>query len=199
MSDKVFYCKICGETITSNNYSGIPNLYRCRSCHNEYLVTRRNGKRTEKQYWGTNVTIYGKHQIKNNPNEYYNETQRKEVEFILKTIGWKFNEKNGIWFDDKIKNKDGEWLINFRSSGKGKTSKLRRKVQNNGGEIPFIKYTVKSTDSEEDSLTPEEIRLCQQLYFAQNYTTAELVDIFGVPEKEIRWVILTTRKRIEML
>jgi len=199
MSEKQLYCKMCGVILNEENSTKIPSLHRCRDCYNKSNASRWSAAYRERKYWGGDVRSYGRNQIKKNPNEYCDDTQRQEVFDILTAIGWKFNKKNGIWYDNKIKNKDGEWLVDIEPVGTGCKTKLRKKVQDDGIPIPKVYYTVRRPEGEEHPLTRQEIRLCQELYFLQNYTTKELVDIFGVSLKEIKWVILTTRKKMDKL
>ncbi len=52
----------------------------------------------------------GSERVKPFPNEYTDEYQRKHVHKVLEAIGWKFNTENNIWYDDKIKTKDGVFI-----------------------------------------------------------------------------------------
>lgn len=194
MSEKKLFCKMCGVDINDDNSTKIPGLFRCRECYNQYTQTRYRKIGREKQYWGGDLRIYSSSQVKNKPGEWCDDKQKKEVTDILNAIGWKYNEKNGIWFDDKIRDKEGKWLKELNGISKIYTSKYRTFIKENNIKIPKIDYTVETNNS--NVFTPEEIQRIQKLYFLENYPKKSLVEIFNADVKHIEWVIMTTLKRL---
>ena len=75
---------------------------RCKVCDNE----------SKKQQRLKGSFIKGMvNRVTNKPNTYKDPVQKHETFEILQSIGWKFNETNGIWYDNKIKDKNGKWLV----------------------------------------------------------------------------------------
>lgn len=56
--------------------------------------------------------------IRQQPNTYNDENERKLTFELLNALGWIFNEENGIWYKPGIKNPDGTW--NFKPKIKKK-------------------------------------------------------------------------------
>lgn len=97
-------CRTCNAEISNLNRIGL-----CKDCRCDYESRRNKAKYLEQKYWGKEVRLYGRFQVKDKPNHYCDDQQREEVFNILTLLGWKFNEENGIWFDGKIKDENGNW------------------------------------------------------------------------------------------
>ena len=52
----------------------------------------------------------GSNRVLLKPNRYVDELQRQQTFEFLTGLGWKYNEENGIWYDDIKKTKDGEFI-----------------------------------------------------------------------------------------
>ena len=77
------------------------NLLICKKCYKEYY-TNRKLKKLEQNGGATRV--------RNKPNHYEDEFQKKATFELLNSMGWKFNEQNQIWYKDGIKDSNGNWL-----------------------------------------------------------------------------------------
>ena len=98
-------CSKCGEEKDKNTGFYTKAGTVCKECTKERERINRH-----KHYQERNETYGGSERIKNNVNEWTDEYQRKHVFTVLQAIGWKFNEENNIWYDDKIKTKDGVFI-----------------------------------------------------------------------------------------
>ena len=190
-------CNICGVELDETNKSNIKGLKQCTECYNKRCRSRAASLRFEKGYWGDEVRLYGAHQIKKNPGEFCDDQQREEVHSILKAIGWSYNEDNGVWYDGKIKNKDGEWLVDVESSSPGPATKYRRFVQDNNIKVPAVGYS--RIPEEERPLNTEQILDIQNKFFFNNKTYHQLAKEYDTPIKNINWVILTTYRRLSAM
>ena len=52
----------------------------------------------------------GSNRVLLKPNKYVDDIQRQQTFQFLTLLGWKFNEENGVWYDDIKKTKDGEFI-----------------------------------------------------------------------------------------
>lgn len=92
-------------TYVRNDGKGRWYSRRCKPCDIAHNQERRRKEREENG--GSSLVPF-------QPNQYTDEAQKKQTFDTLKAIGWKFNKENGIWYDDKIKDKNGNWLIKFK-------------------------------------------------------------------------------------
>jgi len=92
-------------TYTRTNGSGRWYSRRCKPCDIVHNQERRKKERDENG--GSSLVPF-------QPNQYTDDAQKKQTFDTLKALGWKFNKEKGIWYDDKIKDKNGNWLIKFR-------------------------------------------------------------------------------------
>ena len=98
-------CTRCGESKDrkADYYSKGGTV--CKECTKiRERITRHKYEQERKEIYG------GSERVKPFPNEYTDEYQRKHVHKVLEAIGWKFNTENNIWYDDKIKTKDGVFI-----------------------------------------------------------------------------------------
>ena len=51
--------------------------------------------------------------FKKKAGEFNDEEQKRQVFEFLELIGWKHNPDNNIWYNNKHRDKDGNWLIKF--------------------------------------------------------------------------------------
>ena len=187
-------CKLCGIELTKENSTKISNLKRCRECYNASITSNWRKRQFESKYWGDEVPQYSPHQVKPKPGVFIDDEQKKHVHDLLYAIGWKLNEKKNIWYDDKIKDKDGNWLVDTSADyhSKRQETKWRRLIGGDETKIPRVKPYNRVLDIDEDT-----IRHIQILYFIKNHTSNELVEKYGY--SNVDWVIKTTMKKIRIL
>lgn len=77
------------------------DTFICKKCYKEYYTNRKLQK-LEKNGGATRV--------RNTPNHYEDEFQKKATFELLHLMGWKFNENNQIWYKDGIKDSNGNFL-----------------------------------------------------------------------------------------
>jgi hypothetical protein len=103
-------CRTCQEFKLKTEYysyskTGKKSFLDCRICVNKKEVDRARKERIE--YLEDNG---GSLYRKENPGEWVDEYQKEATYNILKAIGWKLNEDNGIWWKDGIKTSDGVFI-----------------------------------------------------------------------------------------
>jgi len=189
-------CKECGCEIEKEITRGAYSLKMCRECYRAYMGKKSRETISEKKYWGEEVPLYAPGQVKVMPGVWDSEEQKELVHNILRTIGWKHNQEKDIWFDNKIRNRDGEWLVDINSrknlqykNYKGYESKVRKYVKGNPNKIPKVSY---GYNHPEKMFSEDIIRDIQVLFFIEGISTRELVDIYQCTKKNINWVILST-------
>lgn len=195
-------CKDCGCEVKAEDRIKSPPTLKCRECYRAYIRERTNRLNSEQRYYGNKLPVYGQPNIKENPGEWFNEDQEKYVSDILYAIGWKHNKEKNIWYDNKIKDRDGNWLVDlvpdgpkvFRREYKNSNTKYRRIVGEDPNKLPTIKYNTRS----KKVFTPEQIRDIQIEYFINNRSTGHLADEYGVSTKSVMWVVLTTYKKFKI-
>jgi hypothetical protein len=79
------------------------------------------------------------------PGEFNDEEQKRQVFEFLQLIGWKHNPNKNIWYNNKHRDKDGNWLITFNNK-KVKVVKPKPKPKDKSvrfipfDELPKIKF-----------------------------------------------------------
>jgi hypothetical protein len=184
-------CNICKQENTSEHMTS--NGYYCKSCyHNKYVLPRKSKPKISelepKSYRG---------EILRNPGEWYSKEQEQDVALILTTIGWKYNKKNKQWYDDKIRDKDGNWLIDVQKrtkirgyTGPGKYYNLIKEI----GRIPFITYHAK-----EPFFNDNDIKDIQHKFFIEGLSAGYLTREYDCDPNEIQWVVSMTYKRLRAI
>jgi hypothetical protein len=110
-SDKNYkQCRTCQQFKFKTEYysyskTGKKSFLDCRICVNKKEVDRARKDRIE--YLEENG---GSLYRKENPGEWVDDYQKQATYNILKAIGWKLNEDNGIWWKDGIKTSDGVFI-----------------------------------------------------------------------------------------
>jgi len=107
-------CRTCEEYKLKTEYYRYNNLGKksyldCRICINKKEVERSRIDRLKELKENG-----GSYQHKVNPGEWIDDYQKEATYNILKAIGWKLNEENGIWWKDGIKTSKGVF-INIKS------------------------------------------------------------------------------------
>ena len=181
-------CRICGkigyeQDMTSNGYYH-KNCYYQKYKH---TINKKKNDYTLPSYYG---------QVDPNPGVFYNDAQEKEVAAILRAIGWKRSQK-GIWYDDKIKSKTGEWLIEFSEPSPLKVkytdpSKYLTWIQENNIDLPKIRYK-----NRKPYFTNQEIDDIQDQYFNHRVTAKYLAHKYECNIKEVKYVIHRTYRLIK--
>lgn len=186
------YCKDCGIQLNDENRTSKDILKQCRDCYRIYTNQKAREHRYEKQYWGDQVPLYSNHKVKKYPGEWADEEQKQYVYYILKTIGWKHNKQKDIWYDNKIKNKDGEWLVDVkRRPFRRYDSKVRNYVGKDYDKLPRVAYGKTNPEKIFDQDTLRDIQI---LFFIKGISTRELVEMYQCTKKNIDWIIYTTYK-----
>jgi hypothetical protein len=102
-------CRTCKQFKIKTEYyshkSSKKTYLDCRICINKKEVDRARKDRIE--YLEENG---GSNYHKQNPGEWVDDYQKEATHNILKAIGWKLNEDNGIWWKDGIKTSDGVFI-----------------------------------------------------------------------------------------
>lgn len=62
--------------------------------------------------------------VKERPNLYWNEFQRQDTFELMTLLGWKFNEENGKWWKEGLKDSDGQF-ITLRKRAKERCNQIR--------------------------------------------------------------------------
>ena len=126
-------CRKCGEQKDKSTGFYSKGGTICKDCTKEReRITRHNHDRERNEMYG------GSERVKPFPNEYTDEWQRKHVFTVLQAIGWKFNEENNIWYDDKIKTKDGVFITIEAQAPQPKVKK--KFASTNTDRLEEIKY-----------------------------------------------------------
>ena len=102
-------CRTCQEWKLKSEYhqrnNSRKNYLDCKYCYNKKELERsRIDRLKELEVTG------GSDRHKQQPGEWIDEYQKEATYNILKAIGWKLNEENGIWFKDGIKTSDGVFI-----------------------------------------------------------------------------------------
>jgi hypothetical protein len=123
-------CRTCEEYKLKTEYyrynnSGKKSYLDCRICINKKEVERSRIDRLKELKENG-----GSYQHKVNPGEWIDEYQKEATYNILKAIGWKLNEDNGIWWKDGIKTSKGVF-INIKSKKQVSFDKALE-LRNNG-------------------------------------------------------------------
>ena len=121
-------CRTCQEWKLKTEYycynnSGKKGYLDCRICINKKEVIRSKVRR-EKEL----EEIGGSFYHKQNPGEWVDEYQKEATYNILKAIGWKLNEDNGIWWKDGIKDSNGVFI------------NIETKSTKSFGDYPFLMW-----------------------------------------------------------
>lgn len=103
-------CRTCqnwlDKSLFYNHKSRIKTSYKdCKNCINKKEIQKSKIQR-EKYLKETG----GSERHRQNPNEWVDEYQKEATHNILKSMGWSFNEENGIWWKDGIKTKEGIFI-----------------------------------------------------------------------------------------
>ena len=103
-------CRTCQQFKLKTEYycynnTGKKSYLDCRICINKKEVIR-SRKDREKEL----VENGGSLNHRQNPGEWVDDYQKEATYNILKAIGWKLNEDNGIWWKDGIKTNDGVFI-----------------------------------------------------------------------------------------
>lgn len=183
-------CRICNKTFEPQEMT--KDGYYCRRCYlNKYHTGRSKKRKNEYE-----PPTYN-NQLPNEPGVFYNDEQRDYTHDILRVIGWKHSPK-GHWYDDKIRNVNGDWLVDIRSPHTKfrvkSVSKYTKWLSDNGMEIPKITYS-----SKDAYFTDEELRKVQDLYFGKRVSSVYVSEIMKCDEKEVKYVIHRTYKLIKAL
>ena len=113
-------CRTCKEWKLKTEYYSYTKKSKksfldCRLCLNakEVIKSRREREEYLKENGGSSYH-------KQKPGEWVDEYQKEATYNILKAIGWKLNEDNGIWWKEGIKTGDGIF-INIKNRKQNKT------------------------------------------------------------------------------
>jgi hypothetical protein len=106
---KYIQCTGCKKSKPSTDYTFNPSpraITRCDECRSKSKHYTKNVSDRLKEIEQTQ----GGYDYFKEPNEYTNDTQKKAVFDIMLSMGWQFNETNGIWWKEGIKTSQGVFL-----------------------------------------------------------------------------------------
>lgn len=115
-------CNIYKERKTefySSKQTGYTN-HLCKLCHN--LKSR---QRSREYFEQKRINNGGSEKVKTRPNQYMDEYQKEQTFWIMKLMGWTFDEETKIWWKDGIKDKNNNWN---KIKPKQKAQKPPRKI-----------------------------------------------------------------------
>jgi hypothetical protein len=179
-------CNICKKENTSE-FMTKDKCY-CRSCYKtKYVLPRKFKTKVEDElpeYRG---------QILRYPGQWFNKEQEQDVSFILTTIGWKYNKEKNVWYDNKIKDMNGEWLVAFKKykktrwGGRGKYYDLIQSI----GRIPYVTY-----QSKEAFFSDDQIKEIQHRFFIDGESAGYLTKDYNCDPIQVQWVVAMTYKKL---
>jgi len=121
-------CRVCNTYLLIED-----NFYRygkdqrpqtlCKICHN-----RKSKQRTREYYEKRRINNGGSERVITKPNKYTDEYQREQTFWIMKLMGWTFDEETGVWWKEGIKDKNKQWSIIKPKPKQQKPQKPKRKI-----------------------------------------------------------------------
>ena len=182
-------CKICGKLIYDPE-DGTKDGYYHRVC---YYRKYHKYKTDQSKPW--EPPTYHK-QVLLKPGEWFSKQQEQDTSRLLRAIGWKKTHK-GVWYDDKIRDREGNWLKNTKPKfvfGQRKVwSKEKRWIRENGN-IPWIHY-----GQNKRILTDEQVKQVQEDYYLNNLTIANIANRLKVNKGHIAYIVAKTNQRVKMM
>jgi hypothetical protein len=99
-------CNTCGVNKVLEQYyfhckAKDQRFGRCIECQRK---KDREQSKLKKEEQGGSLLVLMK------PNTYVDEYQKENTFQLMKSIGWSFNEENGVWWKEGIKSKDGVFI-----------------------------------------------------------------------------------------
>lgn len=99
------YCRYCEKTKEIEEFQvtrlGKQKIVpKCKSCIQQYAKNKYQ-KQVKKDG--------GSPRIKQKPNTYVDKYQKEQTFQFMQLCGWQYNEENGIWWKELIKDKNGNW------------------------------------------------------------------------------------------
>ena len=101
-------CIVCDDIKELDKFvhrrSGSKIYYRnkCKDCYNKEILDKKRKKVLDEG---------GSTRVPENPNKYTDKIQKQQTFELMIACGWKFNEDNGIWYKEGIKDENGDFLI----------------------------------------------------------------------------------------
>jgi hypothetical protein len=103
-------CKRCLEELPLENfyysYTKRCHFSKCKEC------SRIEDK---EKYVREQIAKGGAARAPKKPGEFNDEEQKRQVFEFLQLIGWKHNKIKNIWYNNKHRDKEGNWLIKFNN------------------------------------------------------------------------------------
>jgi len=121
-------CRTCQQWKLKTDYHSYKDSKKktfldCKICYNKKEVEKsRIDRLKELEETG------GSDRHKQQPGEWIDEYQKEATYNILKAIGWKLNEENGIWWKDGIKTSNGVFI------------NIKTKSTKSFGDYPFLMW-----------------------------------------------------------
>jgi len=94
-------------------------LNECKHCHEEKPFEEFYYSKKEKK-WSSyckkcvselSSEAYWKAKEFGQPGVFMNDEDKENVHKFLRSLGWRLNEENGVWYKYPVKNKQGEWKL----------------------------------------------------------------------------------------
>jgi hypothetical protein len=136
-------CRTCAEYLPIDDfyYSINERTGKIRLSTPDCKVCAKDRERKERRAIKDAAGI-GSEKVFNTPNKYKDIHQKRQTFGVMLAMGWKFNEENGIWYDDIKKTSDGKCIGVWAE--KPKPIKVKLKFDEN--KPPKIKFTNKRTE-----------------------------------------------------
>jgi ribosomal protein S25 len=138
------------------------------------------------------------------PGKYKNENQRKSTFEVMEILGWKYNQKNGIWYKWPVKNSKGEWTLPGICSNKidlnKQKSNTKKYIYGSSEIIKNRKLTIKEppknykpTKKTSVTLSDEQMNEIRKLYQQKGITQMYLASKFNVSQSYIHNILFYKR------
>ncbi len=183
-------CKSCGWEIDEENEKWQGLL--CYDCYKTYQSKAQKDVRDERKYWNNEIPLYGSTSVRTKPGEWYDDKQKEYVHDILKSIGWKYNEEKNVWYDEKIRNKEGEWIVDVTTKYTARTHHggTKEYLQRHPEELPRFKIL------KHKHLSDKLVRDIQVDYFINNYTQNKCIMKHQISEKDMQYILRRTYDKL---
>ena len=181
-------CKICNEIIDDPE-DGTKDGYYHRVC---YYRKYHKYKKDKSKPWEPPTYHM---QVLLKPGEWFNKKQEQDTAVLLRAIRWK--KYKGTWYDNKIRDKDGNWLKTLT-----KKHVQRRKIHSKAKQwidsnyIPTIKYNVYKGCND---FSGDIIKEIQEQYFIKNKTIKSLSIEYNMDRKYVQYIITKTKTKVKEL
>jgi hypothetical protein len=177
----------------------------CRTCgdelnYEEYYHKIKNGKIhlvspdckvcfREKDRLSYSTASVGSEKVLSSPGAFTDEIQREQTHSFLRLMGWKYNEENGIWYDDIKKDKYGNFM--------GVWSKMRKFNDHWHLFTPETLPKLTQLKLQKNVLTLDKINEILYGYFIDGKRKTDLGKEYNVSIQQVRTYIIYLFRQID--